>query len=104
VAIARHVLGDNHADVAIFTGKLASSVQLQGDCTEAERLYQEAIDGIRRTMPKDRQRIPAPQRWLGRCLTTQGRYAEAETTLLESYQMLRDVRGAPIPARRSPIL
>ncbi len=93
VAIARRLLGEDHSDVAIFTGNLASSVQLLGDCTEAERLYAEAIDGIRRTMPEDRQRIPALKRWLGRCLTEQGRYLEAETTLLDSYRMLHDERG-----------
>ena len=61
-------------------------------------LWNERIQDV--ALPGDaveQVRVPALQRWLGRCQTTRGRYAEAEATLLESYDGLRAVRDSMDP-------
>ncbi len=93
IAITRAAVGEEHASYWIVLGNRGMTFTARGDCGQAEPLLRAAMAGLRRTIPDDPIRVPWQQRWLGECLINRGRYAEAETTLLESHTALQKARG-----------
>ena len=59
----------------------------------AEPLLRECLEIRRAALPEDDRLIAKTQSLLGGCLTTLGKYAEAESLLLESNAVLRSVQA-----------
>jgi eukaryotic-like serine/threonine-protein kinase len=93
VDIMRLVLGEGHAQYAIHAANHATTLLAQGRCGEAVPVFRQAIATMQRTIPSDRYRIGSQKRWLGACLTTLGRFVEAEAVLQRSYAMLHEELG-----------
>jgi eukaryotic-like serine/threonine-protein kinase len=89
----RHrLLGKDHPDVAYPLLGLASVVIEEGQLKTAEEMLVECLRIRRAQLPKDDWRTALAENTLGRCLTMQGRYAEAEPYLTRSCPL---VLGAP---------
>jgi eukaryotic-like serine/threonine-protein kinase len=88
--IVRSQLGEEHSSYWILLGNRAVTHTVRGSCDSAVQLMVASIEGVRRTVPRGRSRVPRQQRWLGACLTRLGRFAEAERVLLESYAGLAE--------------
>lgn len=64
-----------------------------GRSREAEAYLRQALEIRTRLLPGGNQLIGASEGALGECLTTQKRYAEAESPLRRSYTTMKDVQG-----------
>ena len=105
--IARPALASNHQLVAIYTINLASIHLARKEPAAAEPLLREGlrirvlapglVPSRRRTLPEDDWSVAATKSLLGASLVAQGRYAEAETVLLDAR---RDLELAPVPRDR----
>jgi eukaryotic-like serine/threonine-protein kinase len=110
LAAALHDLGDHEADLerceealAILAGETALRAQAlallgrlrceHGDATGAEPLLRDALALSQRTVGAQHPRSVLVVRELGNCLTAQGRYAEAEPLLLESFSRVETASG-----------
>lgn len=98
LAIRRKRLGDNHPLVAVILYKQASLHNLQGDHARAGRLARESAGILEQRLPPGHWRKGYADSILGAALAGQGRYAEAEPLLVESYPVL----AASIGERAKP--
>jgi tetratricopeptide (TPR) repeat protein len=64
-----------------------------GTAAEGERLLRSALDRREHTLPASHWGVGFTQVLLGRCLTVQKRFQEAEPLLLKGYEALRVKRG-----------
>jgi hypothetical protein len=65
----------------------------KGRLAEAEQLLRETVAGAHETLTPGHWFTGAFRRSLGRCLTKEGKYAEAERELLGAYDVLKAARG-----------
>ncbi|MCK4413439.1 MAG: serine/threonine protein kinase [Candidatus Eisenbacteria sp.] len=97
LAIRRQALGEDHPDVAYPLLGLAL-LMVKGEQTkDAEPLLVECLRIRRAQLPAGDWRTALTESTLGRCLTLQGRYAEAESYLIESVPI---VQAAPTATRQ----
>jgi serine/threonine protein kinase len=61
--IVRSDLGEDHSRYWILLANRAITLTARGDCEPAVQLMESSIAGLRRTLPRDRSRIPRQQRW-----------------------------------------
>ncbi|HUF35460.1 MAG TPA: tetratricopeptide repeat protein, partial [Gemmatimonadales bacterium] len=90
VDIDRKALGDDHLEVGIDLSGLGRFLGENGNCVPAVATLQEAqMIFDRHELPPDHSRQINNRGALGACLTTLGRFAEAEPLLVGSYQGAR---------------
>lgn len=94
LAIRRKRLGDRHPLVAIILYKLASLLNIQSQFSRAEALARESAALLGQGLPPGHWRKSYAEGILGDALVGQGRYAEAEPLLLQSYPILKTSIGA----------
>ncbi len=107
LAIARPALGSDHQLVAIYAINLASVQLARHQAAAAEALLREALPirarapgllpGRRRTAIEDDWSVATTEALLGAALAAQGRYADAETVLLNAH---RELDAQPSPSAR----
>jgi serine/threonine protein kinase len=68
--------------------------------TEGETTLREAVKIRTESLPKEHFWVALANGALGECLTTQGRYDEAEPLLLQSYESLKSSQGTTNPRTR----
>ena len=88
---------DNYPTALIIRGLSLTKV---GQPNEGERALREAIKLRRESLPKENFWLALANNALGECLTTEGRYDEAEPLLLQSYESLNSSQGATNPRTR----
>ena len=71
-----------------------------GKAQEGEDILREAVKLRTDSLPKEHFWVALANDALGECLTTQGRYDEAEPLLLQSYESLKSSQGANNPRTR----
>ncbi|MGI9036837.1 MAG: tetratricopeptide repeat protein, partial [Pyrinomonadaceae bacterium] len=69
----------------------------EGKSDAAEKVLREAVRIRLENLPKEHFLTALAESALGECLTTQRKYAEAETLLSASYENLKDSQGADNP-------
>jgi hypothetical protein len=102
LAIDRKALGDDHMEVGLDLAKLGRFLGENGDCASAVELLEEAeVIFDRHELPAEHRRQVNNRGALGACLTTLGRFAEAEPLLVGSYRGARaaDTSAASPTAR-----
>ncbi len=87
------LLGEDHVHVANTRKNLAALLLDQGDVEGAGELLEAALASLRRTKPAGNWTIADAESIRGSHLTALGRYAEAEGLVLDSYRILREVKG-----------
>jgi serine/threonine-protein kinase len=90
----RKALADGHERIAkplLAWGRMRLE---RGQPAKAEPLLREALHIRRAAFPEGHRKTGEARRALSAALTTLGRYEEAESTLLEGYDALRQQRGA----------
>jgi len=90
--LRRRILEPTHDGIALVLENLGSLYEDEARWQDAEAVYREALT-IRRTATPEHVRTALAARDLGRALTEQGRYAEAEPFLMRGYADLRERRG-----------
>jgi eukaryotic-like serine/threonine-protein kinase len=90
LAVVRSAVGEDHSMYWITLANHAKTIGAAGDCERAVPMHRTAIDGMQRTIPRERWRVPQQHIWLGQCLTLLGRHAEAEAALRSAYDGLRE--------------
>jgi serine/threonine protein kinase len=85
---------DNYPTALIIRGL---SLTKTGQPEEGEAILREAVKVRTDSLPKEHFWVALANGALGECLTTQGRYAEAEPLLLQSYESLKSSQGATNP-------
>ena len=78
LAIRKHILGENHPDVATSLNNLAKLYHDQGRYTEAEPLYQRSLQIREAQLGKDHPHVATSLNNLAALYRAQGRYPEAE--------------------------
>ena len=86
--------GANHQNTLVFQRNLAATLLARGRPTAAETLAQDVLERSYTAFSPGHWRIADARSVLGHCLIAQGRYAEAEDLVAESYPVIRDQRGA----------
>jgi hypothetical protein len=76
------------------------SLTKTGQSNEGEKILREAVKFRSDSLPKERFWVALANGALGECLTTQGRYDEAEPLLLHSYESLKSSHGTNNPRTR----
>ncbi len=89
VEIGRKHFGDRSLTLTYFLVELGRVYMDQGRLAEAESLLREALDVRQQLLSGDRQ-LAISRGLLGECLTAMGRYEEAESLLLQSYEVIRE--------------
>ena len=92
IAILREASIDPAFSVNAMVG-LATLLMEEQEYGEAGGLLREALDMLNERLPDTRARVAEVQSTLGRCLTGQRRFEQAEAVLLESHSVLREERG-----------
>ena len=82
---------DNYPTALIIRGL---SLTKTGQPNEGETILREAVKMRTDSLPKEHFWVALANDALGECLTTQGRYDEAEPLLLQSYESLKSSQGA----------
>ena len=90
--LRRRILAPTHDGIARVLENLGSLYEDEARWEDAEAVYREALT-IRRTATPEHVQTALAARDLGRALTEQDRYAEAEPFLLRGYADLRDRHG-----------
>lgn len=85
---------DNYPTALIIRGL---SLTKTGQPNEGETILREAVKMRTDSLPKEHFWVALANDALGECLTTQGRYDEAEPLLLQSYESLKSSQGAGNP-------
>jgi non-specific serine/threonine protein kinase/serine/threonine-protein kinase len=98
--LARGTLGADHPYLPAYTGNLGSLYNKQGRYDDAERTYREAVALARRILPDAAYETGMLLKGHGTALRSLGRYETAEAALLESYELLREARGATFAGTR----
>ena len=95
-ALAAHVeaLGPDHPSTLIIRRNLAAALLALGRSEEAEIQIREVLDRSFAVLDPDHWRLADARSVLGRCLLAQGRNDEARPLLVESYPIIRRVKGA----------
>ncbi|MFH1845270.1 MAG: tetratricopeptide repeat protein [bacterium] len=93
LATRRSVLGNEHPEVATGIYNLASLREMQGDFSEAERLFREAVTMRKKLFGEEHADVASGLVRLGTVYSFQGRYAEAEPVLREALAMQRRLLG-----------
>ena len=88
---------DNYPTALIIRGL---SLTKTGQPNEGETILREAVKMRTDSLPKEHFWVALANDALGDCLTTQGRYDEAELLLLQSYESLKSSQGATNPRTR----
>jgi tetratricopeptide (TPR) repeat protein len=88
---------DNYPTALIIRGL---SLTKTGQPNEGETILREAVKMRTDSLPKEHFWVALANDALGECLTTQGRYDEAEPLLLQSYESLKSSQGATNPRTR----
>jgi hypothetical protein len=91
LAVRRRVQGDDDLKTIRAMKDLGNLYLTRG---RAEPLLAQAVQSARRALPPGDWNVGVALRDHGRCLTSLGRYAEAEAALLEAHATLSDGRGA----------
>jgi eukaryotic-like serine/threonine-protein kinase len=99
----RKLLGPSHPDVAYPLLGIASVLIKEGKLKEAEGMLVECLRIRREQLPKDDWRTALGENTLGRCLTLQGRYAEAEPYLTRSCPLIVGAPAASSQYKREAI-
>jgi tetratricopeptide (TPR) repeat protein/tRNA A-37 threonylcarbamoyl transferase component Bud32 len=94
VKTQRAVLPPGHRDLGLSLGTLA---RVLTDGKEAEPLAREALAILRKTVPPGHWLVSYYESVLGGCLSSQGRYAEAEPLLVDSYKKMAKAKGVTPP-------
>jgi tetratricopeptide (TPR) repeat protein len=94
VKAQRAALPAGHRDLGLSLGTLARVVT---DAKEGEGLARESLGILRKTLLPGHWVVASNESVLGGCLSAQGRYAEAETLLVDSYAKLAKAKGASPP-------
>jgi serine/threonine protein kinase len=95
--IRRQVLGSRHLDTLWSMVNLANALSDQAKFSEADKLYEEAIETGRRIGPPARRRMIAASNNLALNLRDEGRVAEGEKAQRETIDLLRKERGPEHP-------
>jgi len=90
--LRRRILEPTHDGIARVLENLGALYEDEARWEDAEAVYREALT-IRRTATPEHVQTALAARDLGRALTEQDRYAEAEPFLLRGYADLRDRHG-----------
>ena len=90
--VAQRVLGKDHVTNLMYSFNLAELYQEQGRPEKAEPLFAEAVTGGRKRLA-GHPYLGAFLVGYGTTLTTLQRYEEAQTALLEAYEILKEARG-----------
>jgi serine/threonine-protein kinase len=85
LAINHKVLGEHHPGVAVNMTHIAEVLLAQGKPGEAVSLLTAVLAFPTEMLPADHRARTGAKSLLGACLTTQKRYAEAESALLEAF-------------------
>ncbi|HYM36250.1 MAG TPA: serine/threonine-protein kinase, partial [Steroidobacteraceae bacterium] len=93
LTMGRRTLGPNHLVVAATLNALADVLNRQKRFREAESIATEGRNAIGNNFGTAHWRYAAYNGTLGAAMTGQGRYAEAESILLNSYAQLCKTRG-----------
>lgn len=93
LAIRRNILPPSHPTLHMTTAGLASVMTEAGDAVEAEAMLRESYKKLSAELAGDDWRIAYVRGELGACLTSLGRYGEAEPLLLASLKTLQSRRG-----------
>lgn len=88
---------DQYPTILIIQGLIWNKT---GKTKEAETIVRQAVKLRTELLPKGHFWAALADSALGECLTTQGRYAEAEPLLLQSYENLQSSQGANNPRTR----
>ena len=90
--IRTRILPSDHPDIARTQRNLAE-LFIDSDTPRAEKLLQQALAIFHEKQPADSWEIAEAESIRGEILTVTRRYPEAESTLLDSYDRLKDRRG-----------
>ena len=93
VQMTSAALGDDHPLVALFALNLARAQLLRDEAASAEPELRKAVAIRERAFAPGHWRIAEAKSLLGECLTALGRYAEAETVLLDAHRTLKPGPG-----------
>ncbi len=85
--------GPTHRDTLVVQRNLAATLVARGRPAEAEPLAREVVKRSAAAWSASHWRIADAQSVLGHCLLAQGHYEEAEPLLIESYPVIREVKG-----------
>ena len=91
--LVKQALGHRHIDVATALVGLGSIHLLSGNPAQAGDPLSEALDIHLEVYQKNHRTTADTKSWLGAQRTRTGAYGEAESLLLESYEVLRTGRG-----------
>ena len=78
----------------ISMGNFGDLYTSQGRYDEAEMLFRPAVEGVRRSLPREHSIFGIIVRKYGRCLKGLMRFDEAEMALLEAHEFLTAALGA----------
>jgi serine/threonine protein kinase/tetratricopeptide (TPR) repeat protein len=97
IAACRASLGANHPDVADDIIKLAAIQEKGGRLEASEGNFQKALTIQRQHFAENSWQIATTKNLLGNCLTSEGRYGEAEPLLVGSFQIISNTFGEDHP-------
>jgi serine/threonine protein kinase/tetratricopeptide (TPR) repeat protein len=101
IGMTREIWNDEHPQYANVLFDYAKVLLAVGRLRDAEVAFRRTVD-LRRAQYGERSLFVAdPTAWLGRCLARDGRFAEAEPLLLESYPQLLAGVGPDYPETRA---
>ncbi len=85
--------GEGNSETLALNRHLAATRIALGKFAEAEALARKVVEGFREALPEAHWRIADARSVLGHALLAQGRLNEASPEILETYPIIRDVKG-----------
>ena len=93
----RKLVGEDQPDLANMLSTLAEILLAEGDAAAAEPVLRESLAILHKSLPEAHWMTGETESALAGCLTRLGRYEEAETLAVRSYQAIARVRGNDDP-------
>ncbi len=93
LALAHELFGDQHSTTLAITYNVGKLYSLQQRHDDAAPLYEKAVTGAREALPEGHWHLGVFLRNYGSCLSNQGHHEQAESALLEAYEILLAALG-----------